>query len=234
MLGALLGSPSPQEDLDALAAAGLVESKPEGFDLAPRWARRKVSSPRVSASRRAQEEGSIGGFVFMAREACEPAQTRSDLPADLFDDDFDGGPVAVEQARPYEDAEPGVERVEIELKPKAAPKAAPGEEKPKAKRKSRARDAMAHDEKAIEAAQACAVDPEHLVDFLAIRMQKGKPLTIRSWLAIEREAREACWPVAKAVQWMAEKSYASFEAEWVKGKQPPGAKKSTGRGRVAL
>lgn len=89
-----------------------------------------------------------------------------------------------------------------------------------------------HDPSVEPAMRAAGVEDEDVVEFLALRLLKGKPMTPRTWRTIEREAAAAHWPIPAVIRYCVDKSYASFEAEWVKAKPLPGARPR--RGGVCL
>ena len=64
-------------------------------------------------------------------------------------------------------------------------------------------------------------DQKHAEDWLKIRRDKRKPLTRTAWEGIKREAAKARLTIAQVVKLMAEKSWLSFEADWIAGKSLP-------------
>lgn len=77
---------------------------------------------------------------------------------------------------------------------------------------------------------AQAIDSRRLAeDWLAIRRDKGLPLTRTAWEAVEREAKKAGKTLAEAVRYAVEQGWAGFKAAWVEpdpappnGTGPPG------------
>jgi hypothetical protein len=56
-------------------------------------------------------------------------------------------------------------------------------------------------------------------DWLVIRKNKGAPLTETAWSLMKSQAAKAGWPIEKAIEECCLRTWASFKADWVAGKQ---------------
>lgn len=74
------------------------------------------------------------------------------------------------------------------------------------------------------AAKPDEVSAEVWRDFQTLRKRKGAPLTETALGGIADEARNAGWPLEAALRKCVVRGWQGFEADWLKGEKPPGAK----------